>query len=282
MEKSAGKFYSVGFDTVLGHRLNDYFASAEKAEEAALDLVISLHDRFGFPVRLDATTEVIPPDDAEHGGIAAIVIPKDIYDKNNPDHIAWVSFQDPDDPSSMICYPRVTIEMHYIRYKRAQSLIAAADKRWTFKMNKGIPQAYMYEDVWRSVLPVDKAAIINKGYSKPFAKTKLALGTLYAWDIEQARQEGVILPPYDSPAFAKAVELYKAFSALPVIPNSTLVSLLDLRSHAAKPTRSQLMAEAHVSYAIDKKNGRYLFDTPLKVSSPDMVEISGVEEYFKQ
>lgn len=283
MEKSVGKYYSVSFSSGLGARLNDYFASAASAEQAAVDLVLALHGRFGFPVQLDATTEVITPDDAEYGGLAAIVLPKDVYDMQRPDPVVWDSAQDPDDPSSVVVFPRVNIEIHYIRYKRAKELVAKADPRWTFNTdNKGNVQAYMYEDVWRSVLPADKALLINKGYKKPFAKTKLALGTLYAWDIESARQEGVILPPYESEAFGKAVELYKAFSSLPVIPNTTLVRILGLRSHADKPTRAQLVDEAHVSFATDKENGRYLFNTPLKVTSPDMVEVMGVEEYFNQ
>lgn len=259
--------YKIDFKSALGRRMTDYFDRCAEAEQAARDFIRGVH-RLGM-LRCDDDTEYIVPDDADAGGVMAICIPEATADAHwgEVDHIAWdhVREKGADGEEGYVAFfPRVTIEMHYMRHDKALRLEQRMSPEWDFMRDeKGAVKHYLFDDIRKQCPSQDIREMTPKTRVAPAPQMHCALGTKYVMDSKP--DDALRIPLPTSKPFADAVALYKAVKALPVVPANTLALLLGLRTRTEKVQREDVSVE----YRIDAKRRCYLVRTGLVSQDPD-------------
>lgn len=270
MTNSSKNTYKIAFSSALGKAVQDYCNQCDAAESAARAFVLSLGPDMGF-IPCDEHTEYVSPEDATAGGVLAIALNEETaYQRwNDIDHIMWdhVHAQSADGESIYWFFPRVTIEMHYMRLDKAKRLLERRSPEWTFVMDREHPEqikTYIYDSIRRQCLPEDIKAMTPKSRVAPHPATKCALGTKYK--IEEKPDTALRIPLSTSKPFADAVALYKAVKALPTVPANALALVLGLH---AKDRDHVRRADIYVEYRCDAKHQCWLVHTGLVSDNPD-------------
>lgn len=259
--------YKIDFKSELGQAVSAYFDRCTEAEKAAREFIRSV-EQYGF-VPCDDNTEYVAPEDADAGGVMAICLSEANAKAcwNLIDHILWDHVETEEEDGKVYWFfPRVTIEMHYMRYDKAVRLKERMSPEWDFVMDREKPSEikyYLYDDIRRQCLPEDVREMTPKSRTTPAPAMRVALGTKYK--IEEKPSNALRVPLPTSKPFSDAVALYKAVKALPTVPANGLALVLGLRTRDDKAKRSDI----YVEYRKDSKRRCWLIHTGLVSQHPD-------------
>lgn len=265
--------YKIDFRSELGQRVAEYFTRCAEAEAAARDFIRGA-GKWGF-LPCDDATEYLSPDDADAGGVMAICIPSRTAREHwgEIDHVMWDHVEDRQTEEGQESYisffPRVTIEMHYMRHDKALRLEQRMSPEWDFMRDEtGAIKHYLFDDIRRQCPSQDVREMTPKTRVAPAPQMHCALGTKYVMDSKP--DDALRIPLPTSKPFADAVALCKAVKALPVVPANSLALVLGLRSREKKVRREDVYCE----YRIDKRRRCYLVRTGLVSDNPDFKHTS--------
>lgn len=259
--------YKIAFASELGSRLTDYFDRCADAEQTARDFIRNASHRGMLPT--DDNTEYISPDDSDAGGVLALCFPSEFAHEhwNEVDHVAWDHVEKEEEGGRIIYFfPRVSIEMHYMRYDKAVRLAQRMSTEWDFVMDREDPSQikhYRFEDIRHQCPTQDIKDMTPKSRIAPSPQMWCALGTKYVMDSKP--DDALRIPLPNSKPFADAVALCKAVKALPVVPANSLALILGLHSKEEKISAEDVYCE----YRIDSKRQCYLIHTGLVSDNPD-------------
>lgn len=259
--------YKIPFQSELGQRVGDYLDRCAEAEKAARDFVLSAGSRGLLPT--DDSTEYVSPDDSDAGGVLAICFPSEYAHGHwdDIDHVAWDHVEKEEEGSRVLYFfPRVSIEMHYMRYDKAVRLAQRMSTEWDFVMDRERPdqiREYRFDDIRRQCPTQDVREMTPKSRVAPAPYMKVALGTRYVFDSKP--DDALRAPLPNSKPFADAVALCKAVKALPTVPANSLALILGLRPQ----TDSLSKADVFCEYRTDQKHQCYLVHTGLVSDHPD-------------
>lgn len=307
-------FYSIPFDSPTGERLADYYRKIEEANKAAVDYVSRLLEP--YPDLL-ADYHIDFADDCEGGGMIAFSIPAIGFDQET--HGAELTREQSVLPYDLfrsfymegriVCYPRISTQIHFIRYGEAVRLYNEGNKHWDFECQyRKVPsktgynkpgndrlavKIYKYgEKSCRLMMtPADKAAISGRKGCAPNDSTRLARGKEYVWEFFDAQDEDItasylsgIDPTEREERFVRALETYKEWNRLPSVASGTLPLLLNLHvpstvdGHAVQ--RADIAALSYLHWHIDTEGKRYLFSTGMVSDNADMTADPSVSSFF--
>lgn len=244
---------SIPFNSATGIRLTDYFTRCKEANKAAQEFLMTAHQQYRF-IPCTEQTEYITPADSEAGGIMAICYDRETFNahKDEIDQNIWSVVEDPKD-NTLYIYPRITIEPHFMRHDKAVRLHTNHSPEWKFRMDGEKVRSYLYKDIQQQCPPEDRKALTPKSRTTPPPALHVALGIKYVVNDNDNDNENSLRP--GSKPFSEAVELYEAINALPVVPNNTLASILQVKAKdKIRPS------DISLSWEIDEANEQYIFN----------------------
>lgn len=277
LQSSKRHTYVVDFDSDLGMLISNYVDRCRQCNQAVRDFIMSLPQKYAFPISVDEHTGFCVSDDCDAGGLLSISIPKSSFDVMSADlrtAVLWDCIDD-DGSENVHVFPRMECQSHFVKYGTAVSLSETNPYEWEFmkptvrEKSKGLQiHAVRYEDVRRKISRQDIEGLGLKPGVSPSASMRLAFGKKYVLNDELVCGR----PDYGTDAkeeyFAEARSLYDEWMSIPSVPANTIARILHLTSHDSSYTDG-CFCEWHK----DAENHRFVIETNL-VSSL----VSGIRE----
>lgn len=273
-----GHVYEVAADSGLGVQISSYVRRCVKCNEAIRDFLLSIEQKYSFPVPVTDSTAYCLSDDCDAGGLMAIVVGKKDFlmaDANQHGYVIWDTMPSPDNEDELYMFPRIESTTHYIKYGKAVRLFNLQDPDWEFQpptkqeKDKGLKlHAVIYDEVRTRISKTDRDALTSKPGTTPAASVRLALGRQFTLHTESLpdcpERAGDVL----TRNFRDAVALYKEWMSLPCVPANSLARILRLKSNSSngRTEADQCFCE----WRYDKQHNRYLIHTGLFSSIEDM------------
>lgn len=271
--------YTVDFNSTLGISIKNYIDRCSNAQNAINIFLEKELSDFDFPVHVTDETEYILSDDCDAGGLIGIIVPADvIHEMSDRAIVMWDAMPCYDDDKSVILFPRIEAQTHYMHYSEAVKIFNSKSKQWEFmppsqkdKANKRPIRSVTYDEVRHLVNKAD-ADELKKKCKTLLPSTPLAIAKYFSLpadsDHEVMKQRIVSLKDRNilSKYMSDAISLYKCMTELPSVSSNSLARMLQLSGMDVK--------HPYCEYRTDSEKSQFVIITNLTSSLSEMREIT--------